>query len=142
MRVVSPIPEAMTSVVDSRHQQPQGCLIRHTHPGTLMVDDGMQQDHTQDAGIYFISKGSALKVNKAVHRLVPVLAWKERCCGRGQGWPVPTTAFPQPSRFHRNKTTHPQQPRLTRCTVLHLQKIVCLLSSTIYLQPIYSSVSR
>lgn len=40
VRVVSPIPEAMTSVVDSRHQQPQGCLIRHTHPSTVRIDNG------------------------------------------------------------------------------------------------------
>lgn len=85
----------------------------------------MQQDHAQVIGIYFIiSKGCLLNVyvNKAVHPWVPVRAWKECCCGRVQGWPVPTTAFPQPSRFHRNKTTRPQQPPLTACTVLNLQR--------------------
>lgn len=61
---------------------------------------------------------------------------------QGQGWPVPTTAFPQPSRFHRNKTTRPQQPRLTRCTQYCTSRDHLPLSPFVYLQRIDSSIGR
>lgn len=106
------------------------------------MDDGCSRIITRMQAFMFSSARAVLLyvTKQGCPSFVPVLAWKERCCGRVQGWPVPTTAFPQPSRFHRNKTTRPQQPRLTCCTVLHLQKP--LASATAYLSTTHLSFSR
>lgn len=141
VRVVSPIPEAMTSVVDCHYQQPQGCLDRHTHPSTV---DGlwMQQDHTQDVGLHFISQGCVLYVNKAVvhHMFLFLLGRSVAAAGCRGGLSQPplfpshrvSTGTKPPT--HSNHVSHAAQYCTSRDRLSP--------SPSIYLQRIYSSVSR
>lgn len=95
------------------------------------MDDG----YSRIIGIHFIINKGCLQcmyVNKAVqHGFLFLLGRSVAAAGCRGGLSQPPL-FPQPSRFHRNKTTHPQQPPLTDCTtILNLQRP--LASDTIHL---------